>query len=137
MYAYCSLFFVFAKSTKWFTINPSNTDGLKDGKSEKSHSTTGIIVKKLEDIQTTLRKKEKRREVKKKENDRHYMYMLFLFVILTSVTISRPTKKLAAQMKRRRNLRRCPVWKNEGYISEIDVTRASWYTNWNNNKEML
>lgn len=60
---------------------------------------------------------------------------VFLCVTLTSVTISRPKRKLAAHMKRRRNLRRCPIWKKEGYISEIAVTRASWYTNWYINRK--
>lgn len=136
-----------AKLNKWFTIYPSNTDGLKDGKSKKSHSTTCVIVKKLEDIQATLRMKQK---IETKIADRNYRYcrcwfcfcscfkpiiVLFSFVTLTSVTISRPKRKLAAHMKRRRNLRRCPIWKKVGYISEIAVTRASWYTNWYINRK--
>lgn len=132
----------FAKLNQLFTIYPSNTDGLKDGKSKKSHSTTCVIVKKLEDIQATLRVK----QINKNCRQRNYRYCRcwfcfcscfkpIIFVTLTSVTISRPKRKLAAHMKRRRNLRRCPIWKKEGYISEIAVTRASWYTNWYINRK--
>lgn len=36
------------------TVNPSNTDGLKNCKGQESHPTTCIIVKQLEDIQAAL-----------------------------------------------------------------------------------
>lgn len=133
----------FTESNKWFTIYPSNTDGLKDSKSKKSHSTTGVIVKKLEDIQATLSVKQKNKKLQTEITVTADVCVFFLqttifvfsFVTLTSVTISRPTRKLARLMKRRRNLRRCPIWKKEGYISEIAVTRASWYTNWYINRK--
>ncbi len=45
------------------TVYPSNTDGLKDSKRKKSYSTTGVIVKKLEDIQATLRVKPEKQKL--------------------------------------------------------------------------
>lgn len=51
--------------------------------------------------------------------------------VLTSVIMERPMKKQTTQMKTRRSLRRWPTWKKAGYMSEIEVTRASRPTNWN------
>lgn len=51
--------------------------------------------------------------------------------VLTSVTMERPRKKQTTQMTRRRSLRRWPNWKKAGYMSEIEVVRASRPTNWN------
>lgn len=36
------------------TIHPSNTQRLQYGKEKKSHPTTGVVVKQLEDVQSTL-----------------------------------------------------------------------------------
>lgn len=51
--------------------------------------------------------------------------------VLTSVIMERPMKKQTTQMTTRRSLRRWPTWKKAGYMSEIEVTRASRPTNWN------
>lgn len=36
------------------TIHPPNTHRLQNGKQQKRHPTTRIVIKQLEDIQTTL-----------------------------------------------------------------------------------
>lgn len=36
------------------TIDPSNTDGLKNSKKQERHPTAGVVVKQLENIKATL-----------------------------------------------------------------------------------
>lgn len=39
----------------YLTIDPSNTDGLKNSKKQECHPTAGVVVKQLENIKATLR----------------------------------------------------------------------------------
>lgn len=56
---------------------------------------------------------------------------------LTSVTIKRPLTKDTLQMTSRRSLRRWPVKKKDGYMSDMHVTRPSRHTNCGSKKKCV
>lgn len=112
----------------WLTVHPANAKRLQDGKEQKRHPTAGIVVKQLEDVESTLCQRQEGREIAA-SGARWKSLRRASTTDLTSVTITRPMKKQRTLMARSRILRRWPTWKKDGFKSEIAVVRASKPTN--------
>lgn len=107
------------------TVHPANAKRLQDGKEQKRHPTAGVVVKQLEDVESTLCRRQEGCELAASGASGNFATTLDL----TSVTMTRPMKKQRTLMARSRILRRWPTWKKDGFKSEIAVVRASKPTN--------